>query len=525
MFHGAMVCASCVCSITLSFQHFSIFFMHFFPDKNTFLTLAQQGNLIPVTTELMADFETPVSVYAKLHAQGGPAFLLESIEGGAVVNRYSFIGYQPRIIFKVGPTETLITERGGKQATVPTPKDPLRIIEEEMAQFKPVKMEGMPSFVGGAVGCVSYEYIHSIEPTVKPAARDVLGFPTLHFLIADTLVIFDRARQTLRLLHNAHIETDASAAYDAALATLRQLASVLEKGRAVPTVPLGTVNDKTLIPPAGNFTRERFETMVEDCKEYVRAGDIIQVVAAQRFERRFDKSPLELYRALRVVNPSPYMFLYDVGEFALVGASPEVHVKLTDNKAIIRPIAGTRARGANAAEDAANATDLLADEKERAEHLMLVDLARNDLGRVCTYGSVKVPEYMIIERYSHVMHIVSQVEGEMAAGKNAYDLMRATFPAGTVSGAPKIRAMQIISEMEKEKRGPYAGALTYFSYDGNLDSAICIRTALLQNGSLYVQSGAGLVADSVPTSEYMETVNKAKGMLKAVALAEGMQIN
>lgn len=494
--------------------------MHFFPDKPTFIKLAKQGNLIPVTTELMADFETPVSVYDKLHATGGPAFLLESIEGGAVVNRYSFIGYQPRKIFKIGTEETHISERGGNVCTIATPADPLRIIQDEMAQFKPVKLEGMPSFVGGAVGCISYEYIHYVEPTVNPATKDVLGFPILHFLIADTLVIFDRARQTLRLLHNAHVVGDAADAYDRAVDTLKQLAVTLAKGREVPTVPVGQINDKAIGIPSGNFTKERFEKMVEDCKEYVRAGDIIQVVAAQRFEQTFDKTPLELYRALRVVNPSPYMFLYDVGDFVLVGASPEVHVKLTDNKAIIRPIAGTRPRGATAAEDDAYAKDLLVDEKERAEHLMLVDLARNDLGRVCTYGSVKVPEYMIVEHYSHVMHIVSQVEGELEKDKNAYDLMRATFPAGTVSGAPKVRAMQIISEMEQEKRGPYAGALTYFSYDGNLDSCICIRTALLQNGTLYVQSGAGLVADSVPTSEYQETINKAKGMLKAVALAE-----
>ncbi|MDX2110743.1 MAG: anthranilate synthase component I [Verrucomicrobiota bacterium] len=493
--------------------------MHLYPDKATFLELAKQGNLVPVTTDLMADFETPVSVYSKLSA-AGPAYLLESIEGGSTVNRYSFIGCNPRKIFRVFADHTEVQERGGAVQTIPTPADPLSVIQDEMAAFKPVRLEGMPRFVGGAVGCISYEYVHFIEPSVPKAAKDVLHFPVLHFMLSDTLVIFDRARQTLRLLVNAHIQGDAASSYDVAVAALTALAQTLERGREVPTVPV--ISPKTISVPAGNFTKERFEGMVEASKEYIRAGDIIQVVGAQRFERDFDKSPLTLYRALRVVNPSPYMFLYNPGEFALVGASPEVHVRLSDGQALIRPIAGTRPRGATEAEDAELGRDLLADAKERAEHLMLVDLARNDLGRVCTYGSVTVPEYMIIEHYSHVMHIVSQVVGTLHPEKNAYDLMRATFPAGTVSGAPKVRAMQIIAEKEGEQRGPYAGALTYFSYDGNLDSCICIRTALLQQGKLYLQAGAGLVADSVPASEYQETINKAKGMLKAVEMAEQM---
>jgi anthranilate synthase component 1 len=262
--------------------------------------------------------------------------------------------------------------------------------------------------------------------------------------------------------------------------------------------------------------------MVENTKEYIRAGDVIQVVGSQRFERPFHRSPLDLYRAVRLVNPSPYMFLYDTGNFALVGASPEVHVRLSDGTALIRPIAGTRPRGADEEKDQAYEKDMLSDEKEKAEHLMLVDLARNDLGRVCAPGTVHVPQYMIVERYSHVMHIVSQVEGRLAEGQNACDLMRATFPAGTVSGAPKIRAMQIIAEQEREQRGPYAGAVTYFGYDGNLDSCIAIRTALIKDGTIYVQSGAGLVADSVPSSEYQETLNKAGAMFKAVTMAESI---
>jgi anthranilate synthase component 1 len=276
----------------------------------------------------------------------------------------------------------------------------------------------------------------------------------------------------------------------------------------------------TVQVPAGNFTRAAFEKMVEDSKEFIRAGDIFQIVLSQRFSRAFTRTPLDLYRALRTVNPSPYMFLLETGEFALVGASPEVHVRLTDRTVEIRPIAGTRPRGKNAAEDAALEKDLLADDKERAEHLMLVDLARNDIGRVCAFGSIKVPEFMTIERYSHVMHIVSQVEGQLAPERTAFDLMRATFPAGTVSGAPKIRAMQLISTMEPTQRGSYAGALGYFSYDGNLDSCITLRTALVKDGMVHIQAGGGVVADSVPAAEYQESINKASALFKAITLAD-----
>ncbi len=470
----------------------------------------------------MADFETPVSVYSKLK-ESGPAFLLESIEGGANVNRYSFIGCQPRVVIesRIG-AQTTITTRGAKPRTVPTPQDPLRLIEEEMAPYRPVRLPDMPRFIGGAVGFLSYDYIHCVEPTVPLAEKDVLGMPVLHFLITDTLVIFDRARQTLRLLVNAHVDhpDQAEAAYETAEGVLRALATKLGRGREMPTIPM--YEAPPVEPPPGNFSPQDFKTMVETCKDYIRAGDAIQIVGSQRFEKSFTPDPLSLYRALRVVNPSPYMFLYDPGPFALVGASPEVHVRLTDGLAEMRPIAGTRPRGATPEADQQHEEDLLADEKERAEHLMLVDLARNDLGRVCQFGSVEVPEYMIVERYSHVMHIVSQVEGRIANGCSAYDLMRATFPAGTVTGAPKVRAMQIIAEQEQDQRGPYAGAVCYFSYDGNLDSCITIRTALLKEGKLYIQSGAGLVADSIPASEYQETLNKAGALFKAVAVAEVM---
>jgi len=493
------------------------------PSLDEFERLAGKGNLIPVYTDLMADFETPVSVYSKLRALG-PAYLLESIEGGAHVNRYSFIGCRPTTLIEAHlKGDTLIRNCDGKVVRqFPTPKDPLTVIQEEMGQYQPVALPDLPPFVGGAVGYLAYEYIHCVEPTVRVAEKDVLKMPVIHFMVTPTLVVFDRARQTIRLLVNAHLTegADPQAVYQQALDDLRQLANDLGSGRAVPTIPVVRTGDIQV--PSGNFTEGRFVQMVEDCKEYIRAGDIFQVVTSQRFEKPFERDALTLYRALRVVNPSPYMVLYDPGPFSLIGASPEVHVRLTGDRAELRPIAGTRHRGRTPEEDDALEADLLADDKERAEHLMLVDLARNDLGRVCEYGTVTVPDFMVVERYSHVMHIVSQVEGRLRADHNAYDLMRATFPAGTVSGAPKIRAMQIIAEQETEQRGPYAGAVCYFSFDGNLDSCIAIRTALLKDQMLYIQSGAGLVAYSDPASEYRETVNKAKGMLNAVALAEAL---
>lgn len=491
--------------------------MNIYPSRSEFLALASRGNLIPVYTDLMADFETPVSAYAKLK-QAGPSFLLESVEGGENLSRYSFIGCRPRKVFSCGAETTTIRGEGGRVEHVPTPKDPLTLIEREMAAFKPVEIPGLPRFTGGAVGFVGYEYVTRIEPTVPPAAKDELGMPLLYFILVDSLLIFDRAKQTMRLCVNAHVDGDVDAAYVKACETLRQLFEILKDPREI--APAALVEPGRVEVPPGNFSRSDFEAAVESTKEYIRSGDIIQVVPSQRFTREFSKSPLDLYRALRTVNPSPYMFILDAYDFAIVGASPEVHVRLTDGLVEIRPIAGTRRRGATVAEDQALEKELLDDEKERAEHLMLVDLARNDIGRVCRFGSIRVPEYMVVERYSHVMHIVSQVEGDIAPGKTAYDLMRSTFPAGTVSGAPKIRAMQIIAEKEPSQRGTYAGALGYFGYDGNMDTCIMLRTALLKDGKIHIQAGAGIVADSVPASEYQETVNKASALFKAVAMAE-----
>jgi len=490
--------------------------MNIHPSKDAFAQLARQGNVIPVYTDLMADFETPVSAYAKLK-DAGPSYLLESVEGGEHLSRYSFIGCRPRKIFICGPETTEIRLPGQPAQKISTPRDPLTLIEEEMRGYQPVVLPGLPRFTGGAVGFVAYEYVTRIEPTVPAAAVDELGTPLLYFMLSDSLLIFDRAKQTLRLCVNAHVRGDPAAAYAAAVAELEQLYALLRQPRELAPAPL--VEPGKITVPPGNFTQARFEQVVEDGKEFIRSGDIIQFVPSQRFVRPFAKSPLDLYRALRTVNPSPYMFILDAGDFAIVGASPEVHVRLTDGLVEIRPIAGTRRRGATAAEDLALEKELLVDDKERAEHLMLVDLARNDIGRVCTYGSIRVPEFMVVERYSHVMHIVSQVEGTIAPGRTAYDLMRATFPAGTVSGAPKIRAMQIIAQHEPSQRGFYAGALGYFGYDGNMDTCIMLRTALLKDGQIHIQAGAGVVADSVPASEFQETISKASALLKAVEIA------
>ncbi len=490
--------------------------MHIRPSKDEFIALSAQGNLIPVHADLIADLETPVSAYAKLK-QAGPSFLLESVEGGENLSRFSFIGVRPRKIFACGAETTTITNPGGNTESVPTPADPLELIETEMKGVTPVPSPDLPRFTGGAVGFLGYEYVTRVEPTVPTAPIDEHGLPLIYFMLVDSAAIFDRAKQTLKLCVNAHVGEEPEVAYDQAVAEIEEMKALLSHPSQL--TPAELTQSSHVAVTAGNFTQPEFEQVVEDCKEYVCAGDIIQVVPSQRFSRPFERNPLDLYRALRTVNPSPYMFILDTVDYAIVGASPEVHVRLTEERVEIRPIAGTRPRGKTPQEDLALEQDLLADEKECAEHLMLVDLARNDIGRVCEYGSIHVPEKNVIERYSHVMHIVSQVEGKISADKNAYDLMRATFPAGTVSGAPKVRAMQIIAEKEPVQRGFYAGALGYFGYDGNVDSCIMLRTSLLKDRQIHIQAGAGIVADSVPSSEFQETINKASALFKAVSVA------
>ncbi len=494
--------------------------MNIQPSRSEFAELTSRGNTIPVYVDLTADCETPLGAYSKIR-HDGPAFLFESIVGGERISRFSFLGANPRKVFRIFEDNTTIHYKDGEVETVPTPADPLKLIELEMANYQPVEIPGMPPFTGGAVGFVGHEFIHSIEPTVPKPTENPLEVPILYYLITDSVLIFDHVRQVLRICVHAHSgDGDTDEAYDKAVAEIERIYYLLERQRTFAHRPISEVDDVTV--PAGNFTRERFKAAVDQVKDYVRSGDVIQTVLSQRFEKEFEPTPVDLYRALRTVNPSPYMFLMEDAEFAVVGASPEVHVRLTGDQVEIRPIAGTRHRGKTEAEDLALEKDLLADEKEKAEHLMLVDLARNDIGRVCQYGTIEVPDYMTIERYSHVMHIVSQVVGTIRPECTAYDLMRATFPAGTLSGAPKVRALQIISELENSQRGIYGGALGYFGFGGNHDSCIGIRTAVIKGGKIYIQSGAGIVADSVPENEFMETVNKAKGMLKAVKLAEHM---
>ena len=506
------------------------------PTLPEFLQLAERGNLIPVTRRLLADFETPLSAYWKLRGQG-ESFLFESVEGGEHLGRYSFVGCNPRAVIKQTADRVEVIEGrkvvesfrvvpGSNRAPAGAPSDPavvadgLEVVERLLARFKPVPLPGLPRFTGGAVGFLGYEFIHDVEPVVPRPKDDELGTPTLYFLITDELLIFDRVAQTLTVLVNAVIEPGQKPeeAYENAVGELDRLTALLEQ--SVDHHPVGLPAEVPPVPFVSNTTPEAFKANVLTAQKYITAGDIIQIVGSQRFSTPVTAQPFDIYRAARSINPSPYMFLLELEGFALVGASPELHVRCVDHHVEIRPIAGTRARGKTEAEDQENARDLLADPKERAEHVMLVDLARNDIGRVCDYGTVKVRDLMVVERYSHVMHIVSQVEGRLAQTHSAYDLMRTTFPAGTLSGAPKIRAMQLISELEGTTRGPYGGCVGYFGFNGNSDHCITIRTALVKDGKAYVQAGGGWVNDSTPEAEFQETVNKSKAMLKAVAFAE-----
>ncbi|MEO8425882.1 MAG: anthranilate synthase component I [Verrucomicrobiota bacterium] len=503
----------------------------YYPTQDEFLTLAAQGNLIPVTRRILADFETPLSAYRKIRGQG-ESFLFESVEGGEHLGRYSFVGCNPRAIIRQTNNRIDYVENGKvvEKFAIPVNPDPdcsqcvrdgLEVVQRIMQRYRPVALPALPRFTGGAVGFIGYEFIHDIEPVVPRPPHDELKTPTLYFLITDELLIFDRVAQTITILVNAILDDHASPAdaYESAIGEIDRIISLLEQPSE--HVPVTLPIEVPQLPFASNTPKEKFLANVLKAKAFITAGDIIQVVGSQRFSTPIKASALDVYRAARSINPSPYMFLLELDGFSLVGASPEIHVRCEDRKVYIRPIAGTRPRGKTPAEDLANEKELLADPKERAEHVMLVDLARNDIGRVCDFGSVQVKDLMIIERYSHVMHIVSQVEGHLSDGKTPYDLMRATFPAGTLTGAPKVRAMQIISELEQTWRGPYGGCVGYFSFNGNLDCCITIRTALLKDGKAYVQAGGGWVNDSVPEAEFQETVNKAKAMLKALALAEG----
>ena len=500
------------------------------PTREEFAVLARQGNCIPVARRLLADFETPLSAYQKLRGQG-ESFLFESVEGGEHLGRYSFVGCSPRSVIRQTADRVEVLEQGRVVETYrvsPQPgqpgekvvRDGLQVVEAVMSGFVPVPVPGMPRFTGGAVGFLGYEFIHDVEPVVPRPPKDELGTPTVYFLIADQVLVFDRVAQTLTVIVHAVLSPgeDPALAYEDAVSEIERLVALLEQPLQSRTVTLEPQAPDA--PFVSNTTREQFLANVVRSKEFIRSGDIIQIVGSQRFSTPVKASPTEIYRAVRSINPSPYMFLLELEGFALVGASPELHVRCEDRAVEIRPIAGTRRRGANEAEDLALEKELLADPKERAEHVMLVDLARNDIGRVCDYGSVAVRDLMVIERYSHVMHIVSQVNGRLSPERTAFDLMRTTFPAGTLSGAPKIRAMQIISELEGTTRGPYGGCVGYFGFNGNADHCITIRTALVKDGVAYVQAGGGWVNDSDPEAEFDETVNKSKAMRKAISLAE-----
>ncbi len=487
------------------------------PSLESFAKLAEQGNVVPVYTQLAADFETPLSAYLKMR-DPRHAFLLESAESTDKSGRWSIVGSHPRLVFEARGKEITI-RRNGNTRTFLAEDDVLGALEREMAGYHPVSHGSVPPFAGGMVGYLAYDAVRQFEPTLGSPPPDPLGIPDAVFLLADTLMVFDHRLRRLQIVANAFLEDHESpeAAYAVARERVAAMVKTLNQPLHVPA--LNGLIDAEPVEATSNTSQAEYETMVLAGKEYIAAGDIFQFVPSQRFQTPFDLSPVDLYRALRHVNPSPYMFVLELGDFALVGSSPEVHVRSINGRVDIRPIAGTRWRGKTQMEDDALAADLLADPKECAEHLMLVDLARNDVGRIAAHGSVRVDDFMVIERYSHVMHIVSNVSGELAPGHSAYDVLRATFPAGTVSGAPKIRAMQIINELEKHKRCAYAGAVGYFGFDGSHDSCITLRTCLLKDNKAYIQAGAGVVADSDPTYEYNETANKAKGMLRAVALA------
>lgn len=506
-----------------------------FPDLKTFKDLSRDSNLIPVYEEVIADLETPVSAFLKI--RGTPSFLLESVIGGEKWARYSFAGTNPSavLIYKNGSITHI--ERG-KKKRIKT-DDPLGYIKGFLSQFKTPQMEGLPRFAGGLVGYIGYDMVRFFE-RINISKRPSLNIPEMYLMFTDTLLIFDNLKQKIKIVHLVPVSKNPERDYKNAELKIDSIKKKLSRKTLLPilSTPLNsevTVGGEVPVPSGevtvggasrlfrSNFSEEGFLRAVQKAKEYVMSGDVVQVVLSQRFYRETKAEPFTIYRALRLINPSPYMYFLDTGEATLVGSSPEILVRLEDDHITLRPIAGTRRRGKTEEEDVALENELLNDPKERAEHVMLVDLGRNDVGRVAEIGSVRVSEFMTIERYSHVMHIVSNVEGRLKKGLDAFDVLKACFPAGTVTGAPKVRAMEIIEELEPDRRGPYAGAVGYFSLNGNMDTCITIRTLILHKGKVYVQAGAGIVADSQPELEYKETVNKAKALMKAVLFAEEMR--
>ncbi len=483
-----------------------------------FASLAGEGyNRIPVTREILADLDTPLSTYLKL-ADGPYSYLLESVHGGEKWGRYSIIGLPSRTVVRIsGPQVDVLQD--GRTVERAVVDDPLAWIKTFQGRFHAPELPGMPRFTGGLVGYFGYDTVRYIEPRLARFDKpDLIGSPDILLMVSDELVVFDNLAGTLLLV--AHVDPAVDNALAQGQARLDELAGRLRTANSVYAkagdAPAGEVEETDFV---SGFTREGFEAAVGRIKDYIVEGDAMQVVLSQRMSIPYTAPPLDLYRALRSLNPSPYMYYLDMDDFHIVGSSPEILVHLEDDVITVRPIAGTRPRGADEEADRALEADLLADPKELAEHLMLIDLGRNDTGRVSETGSVELTEKMVVERYSHVMHIVSNVTGRIRQGMSAIDVLRATFPAGTVSGAPKIRAMEIIDELEPVKRGIYAGAVGYLSWSGNMDTAIAIRTAVIKDGTLHIQAGAGIVADSVPASEWEETMNKGRAIFRAVAMA------
>lgn len=482
-----------------------------------FRSYAKQGNLIPLFREILADQDTPVSAFAKID-HGPSAYLLESIQGGEKWARYSFLGSgSPLVIYE--DRGDLCVKKGGRVRRIPSQNAPLDRLREILEIYRPVTVPELPRFVGGAVGFLGYDIVRTFED-LPSRRKDDLNLPQFAFLLTETLLIFDNVSQKIKVVANAHVKSgsdrDIRTAYRDATTRIEKMIARLRR-------PLRRIKPQRRRVPlrfTSNMNKADFEKMVSRAKEYIKAGDIFQCVLSQRWEANLQAPPFQLYRALRVVNPSPYMYYLRIAGVELVGSSPEILVRCEDGLAALRPIAGTRRRGATAEEDGELERRLLADAKERAEHIMLVDLGRNDIGRVSERGSVCVESLMNVERYSHVMHIVSNVTGKLSKDKTVYDVLKACFPAGTVSGAPKIRAMEIIEELEPTKRGPYAGAVGYISFSGNMDMCINIRTVVVSRHRAFIQAGAGIVADSNPVHEYEETCNKARAMMKAIELAE-----
>lgn len=487
----------------------------YYPSKQEFIKLAKKANVIPVYKEIPTGALTPVSAFQKIG--DGNSYLLESVEGQEKIARFSFIGAEPSLILKSRANAIEINKDGRVKKYFAD--DPLKEIEKIMNNFRAAEVKGLPRFSGGLVGYMGYDMVRFFEklPDKNP---DNLQAPDSIFMMADVLVIFDHSTRKVKIVVNAYPAQDskvkAQGLYEEAIKKIEEIAERLNAPEKKKKIKTRSKKHKI----SSNFTKQEFENLVKRAKEYIKAGDIIQVVPSQRFHTKLNCEPLDVYRSLRSLNPSPYMYYLNFNELKLVGSSPELLVRCENGVVETRPIAGTRPRGRNEAEDKKLEKELLADTKERAEHVMLVDLGRNDIGRVCRPGSVRVTDFMFIEKYSHVMHIVSNCRGILGKDKNAFDVLRACFPAGTVSGAPKVRAMEIIDELENTRRGYYAGAIGYFSFSGNMDTCITIRTMFVKGRDAYIQAGGGIVADSIPSMEYQETVNKAKAMMRAIQIAE-----